>query len=258
MAKVRINTGGNFCGHDPECPVLVPIIPAKTGMGGIPAIITDLSEKVGQYYYWPQRHLPLLNLSNGSDRKQRSERRESCIVVLRTLLKYLDLASMRVGVPTPNGFLNLTSSMVARHAGLSLRRTERALRDLKAAGLIAISQPREKKGDSWRGLAAIKRVSIALFSAFNCDAKLAQERKRASARLKKKAENWSREINRKIGLTEITRFATKKIQRSAKKETAPNGVLTKEIQLKALELYLSHGWDKETSYQEASRILSKK
>jgi len=84
---------------------------------------------------------PSLDLANGSNRQQRSERREACILMLTVLLKYTDLASLRIGIPTPDGFLSLTIDFLAKQTGMALRRAERALADLKAAGLVTCPTP---------------------------------------------------------------------------------------------------------------------
>jgi len=131
--------------------------------------------------------IPSLDLANGSIRQQRSERREACVILLKALLKHTDVASLRVGIPTEDGFLNLTVNYIANQTGMTLKRVERALKDLKAAGLITVSQPRELKPDgTWRGLAAVKAVSKNLFGAFGLQVMLEKERKKASKRLKEK------------------------------------------------------------------------
>lgn len=187
----RTNNGGNFCGHDPLRPQFTLAIPAKKGQGGLPRVLTLCMERITNYYYRPRKVLPSLDLVNGSVRQQRSERREACICVLASLLKYTDLSSLRVGIPTSEGFLNLTVSYLARNTGMTLKRVERALADLKGAGLLTISQPRELKADgAWRGLAAVKAINKDLFAAFGLSVMLKKERDKASKRLKRKSLQW--------------------------------------------------------------------
>lgn len=203
----RINIGGNFCGHDPLAPKLKLDNPAKKGAGGQPRVITLLMERMTQYYFNPAK-IPSLNLANGSDRQMRSERREACIVVLAALLKNMDLSSLRVGQPTKNGFLNYTFDWLAAHTGLPLWRVDRSVRDLKQAGLLTISQPRQLKEDgTWKGLAAVKAISKHLFGVFGLHKMLQIEQKKAVTRLKKKAKEWQANDGQKRTLTDLSRLS---------------------------------------------------
>ena len=188
----RENLGGNFCGHDPLSPRFTLARPAKTGKGGIPRILTLCSERLKGYYYNPRKLIPSLDLANGSQRQQRSERRESCLLSLMALLKYTDLASLRVGIPTQDGFLSLTVDYIAKQTGMTLKRVERALADLKTSGLVTIAQPRKRLPDGyWKSLAAVKAISRNLFAIFGLDRRLKQERTKASKRLKQKTQQLS-------------------------------------------------------------------
>lgn len=155
---IRENAGGNYCGHNPLSPILDLVVPVGTGKGGVPAILGKLSARLDQYYWNPKKVLPSLNFANGSTRKQRTERREACVRLLRAIVGYTDLTSLRVGVPTKDGFVSLTMTVLAKRAGLTPSRADRAMRDLKAANLLTVSQPRQLQPDgSWKGLAAVKR-----------------------------------------------------------------------------------------------------
>lgn len=155
----RINGGGNYCGHNPVEPVLTLVKPALVGKGGIPRILTLCMERLDAYFIRPKL-IPSLNFANGSTRKQRSERRESCVLLLKALLKRVDLVSLRVGNPTPDGFLNYTLEYIALDTGMKARRIERAIHDLKIACIVTVSQPREQQPDgSWKGLAAVKTIT---------------------------------------------------------------------------------------------------
>ncbi len=190
----RENIGGNFCGHDPASPRLTLENSARKGKGGVPRVLTLCMERLKDYYYRPRKVIPSLDLANGSERQQRSERREACICLLSALLKFTDVASLRVGIPTKEGFVNLTVDLIAKHAGMHQKRIERALQDLKAAGLVTVSQPREMKADgSWRGLAAVKAISKHLFGVFGLATMLKIERDKASKRLKRKEKGWEQE-----------------------------------------------------------------
>lgn len=183
----RVNTGGNFCGHQPDNPRIALTEPIKQGKGGIPGVLLEAMRRSVDYYVSPWK-IPSLNLANGSDRQQRSERREACLSVLWAILKFTDLVTLKVGVPTPEGgFVNLTVSYLARQTGLQQRRVERALADIQTAGLVSVHPRCEKRPDgSYKGLAAIKAVSKLFFAIFGLQVRLGFEQKRAAKRLKKK------------------------------------------------------------------------
>jgi hypothetical protein len=140
--------------------------------------------RLGRYVDAPDEWLPGLNRANHSTRQQRTERSVACVQLLRAGLKYLDLLTMRVGIPsTGGGMQNLTLSFLARQAGLDQRRAERAMRDLQAAGLISVRPRCERAEDgNYRGLAAIKYVPPALFGAFGLANWLRHERSKAALR----------------------------------------------------------------------------
>lgn len=272
----RHNFGGNFCGHDPLHPRFTLEKPAKKGAGGLPRVLTLCMERITGYYNRPRKVLPSLDLANGSERQQRSERREACICVLASLLKYTDLASLRVGIPTSQGFLNLTVNYLARNTGMTLKRVERALADLKAAGLLTVSQPRQlTKDGSWRGLAAVKAVSKDLFAVFGLAVMLKKERDKASKRLKEKAQKWAEELAPKEPGNRTARarlslfmgaLADGVKKRPARKPAAPidpNAVPPPDPEehrryiLKVLELKGIHwDWSKEAIEQEAARQIA--
>ena len=155
-------------------------------------MLTLCAERLKDYYYGPRKVIPSLDLANGSERQQRSERREACVLLLTALLKYTDLTSLRVSIPTQDGFLSLTVDFIAKQTGMTLKRVERALADLKTSGLVTLSQPRKRlPGGSWKGLAAVKAISRHLFAIFGLDRRLKQERTKASKRLKQKTQQWA-------------------------------------------------------------------
>lgn len=182
----RTNPGGNFCGHDPQKPKLELVVP--TTLKNRPLILQRLQERVRQYFLNPA-YLPSLNAANRSKRQQRSERREACILILCSILEFTDLASLRCGVPSANGFQSLTLDYLAKFTGMGMRRVERAIADLKHANILTVVQPRQRLEDgTYRGLAAVKAVNSLLFGAFGLIKWLKHERQRASARLAKKAK----------------------------------------------------------------------
>jgi len=207
------------------------------------------------YYDNPRQIIPSLDLANGSERQQRSERREACLLLLMALLKYTDLASLRVGVPTQDGFLSLTVDYIGKQTGMAPKRVERALADLKAAGLVIIAQPRKRLPDgSWKGLAAVKAVSRHLFALFGLGGMLKRERTKASKRLAKKSKN--QETAGQSRLTLVLKALTGKL--SSKPDRTPPGDLEyrRRRDLKALELKQAHPhWTRERLIEEAERML---
>lgn len=270
----RVNPGGNFCGHDPANPRFVLKHPVKTGKGGIPLVISRLMERITQYYERPRKLIPSLDLANGSERQQRSERREACVCMLAALLKYTDLTSLRVGIPTADGFKSMTVEYIAKQTGMTLKRCERAIADLKAAGLLTVSQPRQLLQDGrWVGLAAVKAVSHHLFHVFGLGAMLKYERDKASKRLEKKAKEWQRQKEAedskpgtrtgraRFGLFMSTLAGGEKDKKPPKKvpEPPPNQEFKrkKDLTLVAARLKERHPeWNSPQCFAEAERILS--
>lgn len=177
------NTGNN-CGHCPSTPrYFTP--PEKHA--NRPVILSRIITAIRKYYENPNT-LPLLNAANESDRQQRSERREACISLLGCILHYTDLVTLRVGIPQPDGSMaGLTLPFIADLSGLGERRAERAIHDLKAAGIITVHPICEKISDTiYKGIAAIRTVCVHLFTALGFDAWLRHERQKAADRKKKK------------------------------------------------------------------------
>ena len=250
---LRINQGGNYCGHDRVHPQFTLAKPVKVGKGGIPQVLSKCMERLKGYYDNPRHLLPSLNLANGSDRQQRSERREACIRLLACLLKFTELSKLQVGIPTREGFVNLTVDLLARHTGIGLRRTERALHDLKAAGLITITSQASLVNGVWKGFAAIKTISRTLFKAFGLAVALRFECKKAAKRLREKEEKWQQEKEKllhQVTETEKARYqlfmqsmaqqikpSTSAMKPRIKRDTTQ---MKKELMLKALALKREH------------------
>jgi hypothetical protein len=173
-------SGGNRCGHDPACPRWFE---PPSHHAPHPKILVKLQAAVRAYFADPAV-LPSLNAANGSARQQRSERREACLALLGALVHYLDLVTLRVGVPQADGsFRGLTLEFLAERAGLGLRRAERACRDLRKAGLVEVYPiARKTDGDRYRGLPAIRRLPVSLFQVFGLSRWLQRERDKAASR----------------------------------------------------------------------------
>ena len=175
---------GNRCGHDPACPRWFEP-PAEHAAR--PRILTKLQEAVRAYFADPAV-LPGLNAANGSARQQRSERREACLALLGVLVHYLDLVTLRVGIPQADGtFKGLSLEFLAEKAGLGPRRAERACRDLRRAGLVNVYPIAQRtEGDRYRGLPAIRSLPVALFKVFGLHQWLQHERDKAAHRRRRR------------------------------------------------------------------------
>ena len=181
--------------------------PPRTGAGGLPRVLTELMHRLGRYLDAPDVWLPSLNRANCRTRQQRTERSVACVQLLRASLKYLDLLTLRVGVPsTGGGMQNLTLPFLAKQAGLDLRRAERAMRDLQKAGLTSV-RPRCERGEdgTYKGLAAIRYVPAALFGAFGLAKWLRHERSKAALRQQRRAAADAKEGRRGARDTRNTR-----------------------------------------------------
>jgi hypothetical protein len=189
---------GNNCGHDPDKPRWFE--PPKQHTR--PKIISKAIAEIRRYYRAPVATIPSLNLANGSERQQRSERREACLAVLSCLLHYLDLVTLRVGVPqTDTSFAGISMPFIAEKSGLTLRRTERATADLVRAGLITVHPLCEKLNDTaYKGFAAIRTISSKLFALLGMGSRLRHERDRATARQRKRNRKHEQKQAAKISL----------------------------------------------------------
>ena len=257
----RHNAGGNFCGHDPQNP---DFNLAKPMSSKAPLVIQRLCARLPDYFYNPKL-IPTLNLANGSSKQQRSEARNRDINVLNGLLKFVDLASLRVGIPTKNGFQPLTVDFLAKHIGMEKRRVERALSSLVKAQLITSTQRcRLDSQGEYKGLAAIRCISARLWSLFGLGEMLKHERKKASERLKQKAKEF------KQTLTETARTAiwqafivggNKDKQTRKASPVAQEAALEAErdLQIMALGVKNKHpNWHKDQCYAKAKELLFKK
>jgi hypothetical protein len=156
---------------------------------------------------------------------------------------------------------------------MELKRSERALGDFKAAGLITISQPCQRFTDgSWKGLAAVKAISKHLFGAVGLDTNtLKRERKKAGKRLKKKAREWEQvEDNDPLATrTSKARMAlfmgalSEKLGEKPKFKPAqtsdPSGdpEYLKQLMLTAAKIKQAlMDWDRDRCYEEAEKQLS--
>jgi len=183
---------GNRCGHSPKNPSLSPARPIKKGTGGLPRILSLAAERAKEWYRYPQK----CHVLNKGNRRTRSERREAYQVIIETILSFLDLASLCLGTPTlDNGFVDVDMKTLVAASGMSQRRCERAIADLKHAGLMEVKQPRRiNEHGEYVGLRAIRVLREAFFEFLDLGPMLRRERARATEALRRKAARANRKL----------------------------------------------------------------
>lgn len=185
---------GNRCGHNPYSPRLNAAVSIPKGKGGFPRILSLAAERAKAWYFHPKK-CPPLQIHSG--RQIRSERREACQIVLESILRHLDLASMCLGTPTlANGFIDIDIKTISHDAGIGQRRCERAIALLKRAGFMRVQQPRRQNEEgSYFGCQAIRIVTETLFEWLGLGPMLQRERARASERLRRRAQKANRRLS---------------------------------------------------------------
>ena len=236
--------------------------PPKRGRGGVPAILSTLSDRLERYLNAPAEWIPSLNAANGSRRQQRSERRIACVQLLRAMLKFCDLASLRIGVPQSDGrWLNLTLPYLSLQAGLPLRRAERALQDLQAAGLSKLRRQCEKRetsdGVTFRGLAAIKYLPPSIFEAFGLGARLRTERSKAQLRAQRYAASAARARRKQQPIARTLLDALSKPRARASTSARAEDAYRRSVMLAAGQAKAQHPeWTRDECYAFARRTVS--
>lgn len=198
---IILGLGGNRCYHDPQNPRFYEP-PEQHGLR--PDVIQLARSQLVKFYAAPHNYLQSLLLSRESSRKERSEARESDVIVLGIILHHLELTTMRVGTPLENGtFLSLSMADIAIRAGWrnkedtnnkGIKRVWRSIKRLKLAGYITVHRRFKKvlEGEqNYVGLPAVRCVANKLFYELGVKAKeLEKRRKEASKRLKKKYQSF--------------------------------------------------------------------
>jgi hypothetical protein len=179
LKALKKASSGNKCGHQPDAPrFFAP--PEKHALR--PSVLRTSIAKLCGYFSNPKL-FPLLNAANGSDRQQRSERREACVLLMSCILHYMDMVTYRVAIPGENGGMGLTMPYLANLTGLGERRAERAIHDLKKAGIITVHPICKKlENATYKGLAAIRAVSKHFFAALGLLDWLKHEQRKATER----------------------------------------------------------------------------
>lgn len=182
----RINAGGNYCGFNAAAPSFLNHMPKHNGKGSIPRVLTLLAERVSAYFSNPDI-LPTLAYSTGRSHKMRAERRCACLSLLGTIIANTDVQTLLIGRPSGQDreIISYTLSWLANRAGLTLRRSERALKDLKDAGIIIVAQQRTKsQNGEYKSQAAIKGLNLAIFNVFGLKRHLEHAQRHSMKKLK--------------------------------------------------------------------------
>lgn len=186
----RFNSGGNYCGHFPDSPKLnLPFCPKN-----LPQVLMNFNERFKAFFVRPAL-FPSLNYANGSKKQMSSARREACILLMSSISRHTELSSMRVGFPSLEGFVHLTVNVLAKHAGISISRAKRALKDLHRGGFLSLHRryDLDKETGRYKGLASVKKLNIDVFSLLGLKKQLIKARGLAYTRLKKQ-ENKEKKI----------------------------------------------------------------
>jgi hypothetical protein len=204
---------GNRCGHDPEHPVLELAVAIKPNL---PPIIYELVGAIKALVYWQRWKFSALG------EQKRSERMEAIVRVLIALTVHTDLVSLRVGFLPRDAdpwFRGVTAEQIARWTDMKVRRVTRALNDLRWAGYITSIQPRELTNEGeWRGLAAVRNLTLKFFTHLGMKNKVDSARNDACARLRRAHAEGRAE---RIRARRQRRRATKTITSMANAATAP-------------------------------------
>lgn len=164
---------GNRCLHDKDNPRLELANPPQR-KGKLPAIIQDCITNLQAYYYDRSILRPLAEIDvsekkvTTGKRSNRSEARETDVLMCSAILHCLDITSLMVAVPVAGGkFLNRSLHELASMAGLvdpetdqPHRRAKRFMSRFRRAGLIDVTRTtyQTKTGET-RGGYAIRKVS---------------------------------------------------------------------------------------------------
>ncbi|UKD18033.1 hypothetical protein L3V59_41895 (plasmid) [Burkholderia aenigmatica] len=178
--------------------------------------------------------------------------------------------TLRVAVPGKDGWIDFTLPYLAEQAGLSLRRTERALHDLIRARLVK-SRPQcevqeSEQGVRYRGFAAIKYLTPAIFEQFGLGKWLTHERTRAHLRAQRRRDA-QRKRDRKasaaaVQIADQLGDKLKEIQARVKRwpqsaDVGRQAELERAIQLRMGELKMQHpDWDRDRCYRIARQQLA--
>ncbi len=161
LEPVEGTRSGNRCGHDPANPRTYT---RDSDHKKTFDALQIASENAQRYAFSPEGVLDLIDFSRESDRQVRSERREAVSLVLGVLINHADMARLRV-VRYLNGtsWRDMKITEIAKVANITVKRCERALKDLKRAGYLTLEKRFTFKKGAIRALVSIKRLNAVLF-----------------------------------------------------------------------------------------------
>jgi hypothetical protein len=257
--KSRVNHGGNYCGHDKYNPCLL----LASESGNRPPFLYSVGAAFRRYFFKPEM-FPSLNHAAGN-RQQRSERREAVVITMQSVLEFLDLSSLRVGIPTKDGFQPLKLEILWRRTGLHRRRFDRAIESLYKSGILLTSKQHKIRNiyNQYIYFPSVRRVSKDFFIAmgFTMD-QLLEESRKSYERIKREAQ--------RLGLTATNMVkislgsAGKKYQemKAKRQETKTKGndlLLRKKLLSKQAELLLrQHTLKPDAAQGHVARIDAQK
>jgi hypothetical protein len=211
--RSHLSSLGNWCTHNPNQPKFYT---PPEEHGTRPDVLVAASETLERFYWTPKEYLQSLLESRESSRQERTEARERDAAVLQVLLHYLELATMRVGVPLEDGsFHSFSMKDIAlkldwrkpeddddpKHKDRGIKRVWRALSSLCRAGYITITRRCQKtfnEEQEYRGLPAIRCITAKLFRELKINLEqLRKRRKQATERIKKKYKKYLRTLEEK-------------------------------------------------------------
>lgn len=184
MSILRINKGGNYCGHDPQNPRFVSVInpyqdeswtvEARDSLGHKrKAEFFYLADEMLQQFYFYPKTLPALGLIEKSEknRQRRSEAREDDARLLSALTHHMECASInwdagfgRVGYPSKDGFIYYDTKWWVDKTGMSASQIKRSFVRLIKAGYVTRERRWiERKAGQFKALATMTVVHLSLF-----------------------------------------------------------------------------------------------
>lgn len=184
MSILRINKGGNFCGHDPQNPRFVSVINPYQDEAWTAEARDSLGHKrkheffylademLRQFYFYPKT-LPALGVIQRSEksRQRRSEAREDDTRLLSALVHHLECASInwesafgRVGYPSKDGFMYYDTKFWIEKTGMSVSQLKRSFARLVEAGYVTRERRWiERKAGQFKALVTMTLLNLSLF-----------------------------------------------------------------------------------------------
>ncbi len=161
LGPVELTHSGNRCGHDPANPRTYARDAAHKKTFDAIQLASDNAQ---EYAVSPEGLLDLIDFSRESDRQVRSERREAVSLVLGVLINHADMAHLRiVRYTNATNWRDMKITEIADLAGITLKRCERALKELRRAGYLSLEHRFTFKKSGIRALVAVKRLNAVLF-----------------------------------------------------------------------------------------------